>query len=223
MQGLRAVELSHELFPGHEEYRLEVRNRHVDELLPFYKRPPDAWYVISEVEMWSHVGTHMESPFHYLHEGPDVAQIPLGQVVGECTLVDLSHKRVGDRITAADLQERGGGIREGDIVFIFTGLGDNYHTPQAHDRPYFTVDAIQWLIDKKISCLGVDCSGIEKRDEPTQPLHTLLFSHGIPLIEHLAHLEQLHTRRFFVVAVPLRIHGMDASPLSVVAFEQEGA
>ena len=61
--------------------------------------------------------------------------------------------------------------------------------------------------------------GIEKRDEPTQPSHETLFKHGIPLIEHLAHLEQLTKTRFFVVAVPWRVHGLEASPVSVVAFE----
>lgn len=169
--------------------------------------------------MWSHVGTHMESPYHYLRQGEDAAEIPLERVVGPCVLIDFTDKTVGEPITPEDLEARGADIREGDIVFIHTGLSHNYRTPRSHDRPYFTPRAIRWLTDKNISCLGVDCSGIEKRDEPHQPDHMLLFSHGIPLIEHLANLEQLRTRRFFVVAVPWRVHGLDASPVSVVAFE----
>jgi len=221
LKGYRVVELSHDLRPGEEEYLLEVKNDFVEKFLPQYTRPADAWYIMSEVRMWSHVGTHMESPYHYLKDGEDVASIPLDRVVGEATMVDLSHKKIGEAITRRDMEAFDQDIHSGDIVFVYTGLGANYRTPQAHDRPYFTEDAIAWLCEKGITMLGVDCSGIEERDAPEQPAHKTLFSHGIPLIEHLAHLEQLRTKRFFVVAVPMRVHGLDASPVSVVAFEEQ--
>jgi arylformamidase len=220
---VRIVELSHHLHPGQEEYKLEVDNRFVEELLPEYERPPDAWYVMSEVRMWSHVGTHMESPFHYLKDGVDVASISLEHVVGEGVLVDFTDRGVGASITLEDMEERGQDIREGDILFVRTGLSHNYRTPRSHDRPYFAIEAIRWLVEKGISCLGVDCSGIEKRDVSTQPCHQMLFQHGIPLIEHLANLEQLTRMRFFVVAVPWRVHGLEASPVSVIAFESDDA
>jgi len=215
----RTVELSHHLIPGEEEYRLEVKNRFVDDLLPEYDRPPEAWYVMSEVDMWSHVGTHMESPFHYLKDGQDCAEIPLTRVVGECVLLDFTDKEVEEPITVEDLEERGQSVREGDIVFIRTGLDHNYRTPRSHDRPFIPPDAITWLVERGIACLGVDCSGIEERGLPSQPSHRTLFEHGIPLIEHLAHLDGLTSDRFFVVAVPWRVCGLDASPVSVVAFE----
>lgn len=222
-KGWRAVELSHDLFPGEEEYRLEVQNRFVDDMLPEYVRPSDAWYIMSEVHLWSHVGTHMESPLHYLKDGQDCATVPLERVVGEGVLIDFTDKAVGQPITVEDLRERGQDIQAGDMVFVRTGLSHNYRTARSHDRPYFPPESIHWLVDRGISCLGVDCSGIEKRDEPTQPSHELLFRHGIPLIEHLAHLERLNATRFYVVAVPWRVHGLDASPVSVVAFEPEQA
>lgn len=221
MKDYKIIELSHDLIPGQEEYQLEVKNRFVEELLPGYIRPPGAWYIMSEVQMWSHVGTHMESPFHYLKDREDIAEIPLKRVVGECVMIDFSDKRVKEPITSQALEERGQNIQSGDIVFIRTNLSHNYRTGRSHDRPYFTLDAIQWLVDKQIGCLGVDCSGIEKRDEPNQPDHELLFAHGIPLIEHLTNLDQITKERFFVVAVPWRVHGLEASPVSVVAFEEK--
>jgi len=219
MKSHRLVELSHDLLPGQEEYQLEVQNRYVEELQPGYPRPEGAWYIMSEVQMWSHVGTHLESPFHYQKDGIDCSAIPLHRVVGECVLIDMTDKGIGAPITVDDLEERGGDIHAGDIVFVRTGLSHNYRTPASHDRPYFTPEAVRWLVAKEISCLGVDCSGIEKRGEPTHPGHQTLFQNGIPLIEHLAHLDRLSKRRFFVVAVPWRVHGLEASPVSVLAFE----
>jgi arylformamidase len=222
--GYRVVELSHQLYPGEEEYTYEVRSDYVEAFIPHYrgKRPPDQWYVMSELSMWSHVGTHMEAPYHYQQDGTDIAGIPLKQVVGECVLIDMSGKAIGETITRAELEAKAGDLHEGDILFVFTGYGHLYRTEHSHDRPYFTEEAVRWLAeDVKIACLGVDCSGIEDRNQPRQPNHKKLFEHGIPLIEHLANLDQITTRRFYVVAVPLRLHRCDASPLSVIAFEPE--
>lgn len=174
---------------------------------------------MSEVFLWSHVGTHIEAPFHYFKEGTDVAGIALERVVGECLLVDFTDKGVGDEIGAAELAERSVGLRPGDIVFVRTDSG-HYRTEQSHDRPYFAEDAIEWLVEREISCLGVDSSGIERRGLPRQPNHVRLFRNEIPLIEHLAHLDQMTTTRFFVVAVPWRVRGLEASPVSVIAFEE---
>jgi arylformamidase len=220
LQRRRPVELSHVLVPGAEEYKLEVANHFVEDLLPEYAglRPANADYIMSEVSMWSHVGTHLEAPYHYFRDRDDVSRVPLESVVGECALLQFTDRGPGEAITRADLVERAGDVRRGDIVFVRTDEG-HYRTAQSHDRPYFTEDAIGWLVEKGIACLGVDCSGIEKRGVPGQPNHVQLFEHGIPLIEHLAGLDRLASSRFFVVAVPWRVQGLEASPVSVVAFE----
>jgi arylformamidase len=136
-------------------------------------------------------------------------------------LIDFTDKRKGDPITLEDLEGRAQCIQEGDIVFLYTGLSRNYRTRRSHDRPYLPPDAVLWLVERGIACLGVDCSGIEERGLPEQPSHRTLLEHGIPLIEHLTHLDRLTEERFFVVAVPWRVRGLDASPVSVVAFESE--
>lgn len=221
-ENYRIIELSHQLYPGEEEYIYEIRSDAVDEFIPHYrgKIPENQWYILSELKMWSHVGTHMESPYHYQQDGVDIAGIPLQQVVGECAFVDLTGKAIGEAISRAELEQRGAHIQKGDIVFIYTGYGHLYRTEHSHDRPYFEPEAIRWLAqDMQISCMGVDCSGTEDRNQPQQPNHKMLFDHGIPLIEHLANMDQITRPRLFVVAVPLRLHRSDASPLSVIAFE----
>ena len=49
--------------------------------------------------------------------------------------------------------------------------------------------------------------------------HRILFDRGIPLIESLAHLEDLRESRVYVFAQPLPALGTDAIPLRVLAFE----
>lgn len=221
LPGCHIVELSHVLVPFEEEYKTEVRNRSVPDLQPYYrdKVAPEAWYIMSEVEFWSHTGTHMEAPFHYIQDGIDISQLPLDRLVGEALVIDFTDKGFGEEITRSELEERGADVRDGDIVFIRTGLSRNYRTELSHDRPYLAEEAVEWLVERRIGCLGIDASGIENRTLPRQPNHQLLLSNGIPLIEHLTNLDQLRQRRFFVVAVPWRVRGLEAAPVSVVAIE----
>lgn len=216
----KVVDLSHTLLPGQEEYKLEVKNKFVDELLPGYHRPKGSWYIMSEVTMWSHVGTHIEAPYHYLKEGMDVSEIPLSRLMGEAVILDFSYKKTNQAIEREELEARGKEVQEHDIVILKTGLDKNYRTPLAHHRPYLTPEATQWLVEKKISCLATDASGFEVRGIDSQPNHELLFKNNIPVIEHLTNLEKLTKKRVFLIALCWKVRGLDSSPVRVIAIEE---
>ncbi|MCL5102990.1 MAG: cyclase family protein [Armatimonadetes bacterium] len=220
----RIVDLSHEIVPGEEEYKLEMDTHFVDDLLPDYKgkRAPGDWYIMQEISMWDHVGTHIESPLHYIEGGTDVSRLSLERLIGEAVVLDFRHKGFGEPIDLDEMKRAGEDvIREGDIVFIRTDLSKYYNTEHSHDRPYLTNDAVKWLVAKKISCLGVDCSGIENRGEMVQPNHGTLFEAGIPLIEHLNNLSDLSKSRFQVFILPYKVRGAAAFPVRVIAIEEE--
>jgi len=216
----KVVDLSHTLLPGQEEYKLEVKNKFVDELLPGYHRPEGSWYIMSEVTMWSHVGTHIEAPYHYLKEGMDVSEIPLSRLMGEAVILDFSHKKTNQAIEREELEAIGKEVQEDDIVILKTGLDKNYRTSLAHHRPYLAPEATQWLVEKKISCLATDASGFEVRGIDSQPNHELLFKNNIPVIEHLTNLEKLTKKRVFLIALCWKVRGLDSSPVRVIAIEE---
>ncbi len=216
----KAIDLSHTLLPGEEEYRLEVKNKFVEEFLPEYHRSEGEWYIMSEVIMWSHVGTHLEAPFHCLRDGTDVSEIPLSRLMGEAIVLDFSHKKTNEPIERKELEEVGKDVKENDIIIIKTGLDRFYRTPKAHDRPYLSLEAVKWLVEKKIACLATDASGFEIRGINAQPNHRLLFQSDIPVIEHLTNLDRLTQKRFFLIALPWKVKGLDASPVRVIGVEE---
>ena len=69
MRNIRIVDLSHTLIPGQEQYGLEVR--------PRVERTGREGDIMSDVYLWSHVGTHVEAPLHFFADGKDVSQLPL--------------------------------------------------------------------------------------------------------------------------------------------------
>ncbi|HXF63741.1 MAG TPA: cyclase family protein [Caldilineaceae bacterium] len=210
----RMVDLTHVLLPGKEQYTLEVARKN--------ERHGPEGDIMSVIYCWSHVGTHVEAPLHFLADGADTANIPLDKLIGPAIVLDFRQKQVNEPITLAEMQAAGD-IQVGDRVLTMTGRHTQYRTPHSHDRPYITEEAMRWLVeDRKINCLGTDSSGFEVRGVTHYPNHRLLNQAGIPVIECLTNLVELRAQRIFLIALPLPVVGLDASPVRAIAIEPEG-
>jgi arylformamidase len=209
----RMVDLTHVLLPGKEQYTLEVSRK--------TERHGLEGDIMCTVYLWSHVGTHVEAPLHFLSDGVDTAGIPFDRLIGPAIVLDFCHKQVNEPITLDEIKAAGD-IQVGDRVLIMTGRHIQYRTPQSHDRPYITEEAVRWLVeDRKIACLGTDSSGFEVRGVTHYPNHRLLNHAGVPVIECMANLVELRTQRVFLVALPIPVVGLDASPVRAIAIEPE--
>jgi arylformamidase len=218
----RLVDLSHSLQPGKEEYHLDLATHFTDELYPQYVRSPDTWYILQDISMSSHCGTHIEFPYHHNRTGMDAATFPLERLIGDCVLLDFRHKQPGDMVSREDLAPHAGKIHAGDMLLFNFNCARFYRTPRSHDRPQVALDAIQWLIsDRKISLIGSDASGIELKGVPDQPNHQFLMDNGIPIIEFAANLDGLRAERFTLFVLALSVQGLDSCPVRLLALEDD--
>ncbi len=209
----RIVDLTHVLQPFKEQYTLELAQRG--------KRQGPEGDIMNLVYMWSHVGTHVEAPLHFLTDGGDTASLPIEKLMGPAIVLNFRHKAVNEAISLAEIQA-GGDIQVGDRVLTMTGRHTQYRTPQSHDRPYITEEAVRWLVeDRKINCLGTDSSGFEVRGVSHHPNHRLLNNAGIPVLECLNNLVELRQQRVFLIALPWPVIGLDACPVRAIAIEPE--
>ncbi len=210
------------MVPGQEEFPLEIKTFNTDEVMPRIKRRPDIWYILQEVKLGSHVGTHVEFPYHHLKEGKSAADYPLDRLMGDAVLLDFSHKKKDEEITRKEIAALGVEIRPGDIVLIRTDMHKLWKTPQAHDRPVLSIDATSYLVAEiGIHCIGTDATGLEVRGRDDQPVHQMLFHHNVAMVESLTNLDKLLAKRFEIIILPLMVEGMDACPVRVVALEKE--
>jgi arylformamidase len=181
--------------------------------IPGKVRPEGEWYVMSDVEMMGHVGTHIESPFHCLKKGADLSQIPLDRLAGDALIPNLINAKAEGGVTLEQVQaaaKAAGGMRKGDIVFCRMG-----------PTQYFATAPLKWLVAQGMKMMGVDSAGVELADDKTvaNVNHLVLFRAGIPCIENLANLDQLSKGRVKVYALVIPVHGLDAFPLRVIAIE----
>lgn len=100
------------------------------------------------VETETHIGTHVEVPYHLNINGKEggrsVSEFPVEKWMGEAIVLNFSHKKPingkGQPITVEDLKE----VREGDIVIPWSMY------KKWREKPYLTVAAQKSLIKKKI-------------------------------------------------------------------------
>ena len=211
----RIVDLTYiiEPTPSDAERKFVVHKHDALEEVPGTVRPEGEWYIMSDVELMSHVGTHIEAPLHCLKNGMDLSQIPLEKLVGDAVILDL---REACSYTGVSLEQvkkatdDAGGITKKDIVFCMMGETD-----------YFSTDSIRWLVDSGMKLMGVDSGGVEIPHSVSHANenHLVLFRAEIPLIERLANLDKISRSRVRIYALPIPVIGLDAFPLRVIAIE----
>jgi Predicted metal-dependent hydrolase len=215
------IDLSQRMIPsGEVNFKFELDLRDAKISMPQLNYDDDIWYKIGYVSMCTHNGTHIECPYHHLADGEDLVSMPISRLIGNLVLLDFAHKTVNDTITLEDFKQYDAKIKAGDIVFIRTGQDKLFRTENWCDYPYITIDAIKWLIEKKIGCLGTDAAGIEDVLAHNQPGHVTLFRGNIPLVESLTNLDKVVEGEFMVFILPLPIEKCDASPVRIVAVKK---
>ncbi|HEV8635239.1 MAG TPA: cyclase family protein [Chloroflexota bacterium] len=219
----RVVDLSRRLVPGRSEHPWTRFDTRVESIVadPTSTPAEGRWYVVTQLALSGHAGTHVEAPYHALADGATVGALPVDRWFGQAVVLDLSDAPWSAPVELARLQHaaaRAGGIRSGDIVFLRFDW-DLRSTANGGYPPYPATEALRWLVDQGIKLLGIDSPGLEVPGDRSLVNHRTLFERGIPLIESLTDLDRLGSSRVYVFAVPPPAVGTDAMPLRVLAFE----
>jgi arylformamidase len=218
----RIIDLSYTLHPSEERRKLEIEMIGSEEVADV-SRLPGQWYIMHNVEMVSHIGTHIEVPYHCTEDGTDLADVPLESLIGEAVILDLTKEaKAGEAITLEQMQkaaEAVGGIKLGDIVFVHVGWDKYYNTDAYGNGPLFSLPAMQWLVEQGMKLMGVDCSGVVIPNTNHRDGHMVLFDREICLIENLTNLDKLTKSRVEAFALPIGVKRLESFPLRVIALE----
>ncbi|MGD8239748.1 MAG: cyclase family protein [Armatimonadota bacterium] len=206
LAGCRVVDLSVRLVPGQEERRLEIRRGVI---------PSDDTFM-HEIDTMSHIGTHVEAPSHFFEDGADVTDLPLCSFMGPAHVLRLSSLAPNAPITSEVLDEASGGaVRQDDILIFTSGR-------PADEKPDLTPDAGHWMATRGVKMLGIDDTvSLGANTADVRELHDILMSRDVPFLEVIGNLDELQSDEFFLLALPLRIAGLDSSLVRCIAIEEE--
>lgn len=169
---------------------------------------------LSSIHMGMHTGTHVDAPLHFIDDAKDIANLDLSRFIGFVNVFELNVKKI---ITSDDIKDLP--IESGDIVFLKT-INSEFLDEEGFrkDYVYFDKSAAEQLIQKGVKTIGFDYFSIDGFGLGSHPVHQLILSHEIGVIEGLC-LKEVKTGRYFFSCLPLNIPGVDGSPVRAVLME----
>ena len=182
------------------------------DVIPSFTQTDQGLYFISDLHMSSHTGTHIDAPVHYLKSGDTIDTIPLSHLIGRCRVIDVSD--AGDLITAEHLDGELEGVKRLLLKTRFSGKG-----AFTEEYPSLALDAACSITDHGIECVGIDSPSIESFNCDGS-VHRQLLGKGCIIIE-LLDLSDVPKGDYTMVAMPLRLAGLDGSPARVILMNKE--
>ena len=175
----------------------------------------------------THIGTHVDAPFHFVDGATTVENMPLEKYAGPAILLDLRSAAKGqEALTISELTQSGANPEsvKDQIVVLFTGWAEaESGGPRFYGHgPYLGTDSAGYLADFGANAVAVDFPIDKHPDTPLStikdfPVHRLLLGQNIPLIENLINLDKLVGKKFELWALPLKLKGGDGAATRAVA------
>jgi arylformamidase len=167
--------------------------------------------VLSEIQMTSHAGTHIDAPIHALPGAKNIDDLSLDLFYGPCRVLDLTGCKTS--ITEGDLRSHR--IQADERLLFKTQNSLHGNTEFYDDYIYLARDAAVYLGDVGIKLAGIDSLSIKQSGSKDNTAHTALLSKGIPIVEGL-NLSKVEPGSYILSALPLAFQGIDGSPTRAV-------
>jgi len=164
---------------------------------------------LSAITMSPHLGAHADAPLHYGIDAPAIADVPLEPYLGPC--------RVIHAIDCGPL------VMPEHLAHASTGLPPRVLVRTCRKAPttwssaftVFAPETIAWLAGLGVRLVGIDAQSVDPADSKTLDSHRQLLVHGMRVLENLV-LDNVAAGDYELIALPLRLAGVDASPVRAV-------
>ncbi len=166
---------------------------------------------VSAITMSAHTGTHMDAPYHFDDDWPDMAAFPLHPGLGTARVFAVPDGQ--KTLTATFL---GGLDWEGVERALFrTGASHVNEDRFPGDFVFVTEDGASFLAGRKLLLFGTDAPSIEESSSKSLRCHRLLGGQGIAILEGLR-LGHVPPGDYELICLPLKLAGADGSPVRAI-------
>ena len=195
------------VWPGDTPYRAELS----------WSMAEGAPVNVSSITTTPHLGAHADAPFHVEADGAAIADLPLEPFLGPCRVVEVPPEPL---ITPAHLD----GIDLADPPRLLLKTGSAPARPDdAGDGPAAFPERFSALSPELAHALGeagtllvgLDTPSVDPFDSKELLAHHALIAGGVVNLEGLL-LDGVPAGIYELIALPLRLAGLDASPIRAV-------
>lgn len=168
---------------------------------------------VAAFETTVHAGAHADAPLHYDVGGRDAAGLDLAAYIGDCQLIDATG--CGEVIDA-DFVRRAAPDPAPRVLFRTFARFPADIWPET----FTTVEpaAIAWLAARGVVLIGVDSPSLDPPASTSMDAHKAILAADMRVLEGLV-LDDVPPGRYELIALPLKLAGLDASPVRAVLRE----
>ena len=170
---------------------------------------------VTSLAFTSHVGTHVDAPWHFVDDGAKLNDLAIDRWIGPCVVIQIPEdaKRIEpDHLEAA-------GIPDDTERLIFRTTNSGHWVPGklAFEEDYVAVSpaGARWIVDKGIRLVGIDYLSIEPFDDERNETHRTLLGNDVLVIEGL-NLAGIEPGPYQLICLPLRLAAGDGAPARVL-------
>lgn len=168
---------------------------------------------VSQLDMGSHTGTHIDAPYHFENDGSKIDKLSLKTLIGKARLFDVgADKDIGlEKVKTFEIK----GLER--VLFKSSNSNGWKTNAKLFNKNYVAVtkEAAAYLVDAGIKLVGVDYLSVEKYGNKAHETHHTLLENGIIVVEGLS-LADVTPGDYELIALPLKIKNGDGSPARVI-------
>lgn len=167
-------------------------------------------YNWSEIESGTHIGTHMDAPLHFIQNGASLDDFPFELMFTKVSVVETDAKML-DRKTLSGLN-----VKDWRVVFFKT-QNQKLWSQNSFSENFvsLTPDGADFLVEMGTKLVGIDYLSIEAHDAHTYPVHKILLSRNIFIIEGL-YMNEVPAGEYDLFCFPLKLKDGDGGPVRVI-------
>ncbi len=210
---MKVIDLTHvihedmQVFPGTEPPRLSVGNTLEKD-----------GFRETALFLFSHTGTHMDTPAHMLEGAAELDKLPVSTFCGRAAVIPC----LGGKITMEEINACRDMADKAEFIIFHTGW-DKYWGKEEYFGTFPVPEAqvIQYAINTGKKGVGIDCMSVDPMDiDPTKeemPNHFMLFRAGKVIVENLCNLDEASGKMVDFFALPLKYRDADGAPVRAIA------
>ena len=169
---------------------------------------------VSEMDMGTHTGTHVDAPFHFIPSAQKVDEIPLEVLVGPAEVIQFGvDVRVIDREALNHA-----GIPSGTQRLLLKTTNSNYWAEGLTDfqQDFVGIDesGAGYLVEQGIRLVGIDYLSIAPFHH-SRPTHVALLQSGAIIIEGVD-LSRVDPGQYMMFCLPIKLGGAEGAPARMI-------
>ncbi len=172
------------------------------------------------LEMYSHTGTHIDTPAHIFAGRTSLDEFPIEQFIGKALVIDCRDLEEGQVISMEHINKVRDKAKKADFLLFNLGWDKRWGTDAYFgDYPCIDDEVLDFIINGNYKGIGFDVIGLDPISDVNLPRHKRLFEDtNIINIENLKNLDLCGIDLFYFSCFPLKIEDCDGSPIRAVAW-----